>query len=291
MNTKLEKYLYDLVVSASTDLPLDVENALAKGLAKEIPGSAAAAALEAMIQNIALARTRKQPICQDTGTIIFHVTVPENIPFSQRNFRAAVEIAVIQATDDGVLRQNSVCPLSGKNSGNNLGPGSPVIHYHEGGENEIKVALILKGGGCENVGIQYSLPDHSIDAGRDLEGVRKCILDAAIKAQGRGCAPGILSVVVGGDRSTGYEYSKEQLLRKVGSRSENPLLAEMEEEMLEKGNLLGIGPMGLGGKTTLLDVFICEKNRVPASYFVSISYMCWAFRRQAITISLTDLGN
>ncbi len=291
MSNKLEQYLYDLVVTTSTDLPEDVETAIAKGLEQEEPGSAAAAALKAINDNIRLARERKQPLCQDTGTIIFHVTVPENFAFSRRNFKVAAESAVVRATADGILRQNSVCPLTGKNSGNNLGPGAPVIHYHEGGENDINVALMLKGGGSENVGMQYSLPDKTIDAGRDIDGIKKCVIDAVVKAQGKGCAPGILSVVVGGDRATGYEYSKEQLLRKIGSRSSNPELAELEDEMLTKANELGIGPMGLGGKTTLLDVFIDAKNRVPASYFVSISYMCWAFRRRDTSIPLADLDN
>lgn len=280
----LEDFLYNLVVDASTNLPEDVESALICGLNREEDGSAAQAALKAIVENIDLARERRQPLCQDTGTLIFHVWIPQDVTFSQAKLRETLESAVVRATEEGVLRQNSVCPLTGKNSGNNLGPGAPFIHYHQGEKgSDVKVTLMLKGGGSENVGVQYSLPDKSIDAGRDIDGVKKCIIDAVLKAQGKGCSPGILSVVVGGDRATGYEQSKEQLLREVGSENPDADLNALEKEMLEKTNSLEIGPMGLGGRTTVLDVFIGKRNRVPASYFVTISYMCWAFRRRSVS--------
>ncbi len=285
----LEQKLYDLIESASTNLPSDVEDAILLGLSKEKAGTPAASALEAILENIKMARERKRPLCQDTGTIIFHVDVPELAPFSQRQFIISAKRAVVAATNDTILRQNSVCPLSGKNSGDNLGQGAPVFHFHEYQGKTVKVTLLLKGGGSENVGVQYALPDKTLGAGRDLDGVRKCILDAVIQAQGKGCAPGILSVIVGGDRATGFEQSKVQLMRKLGTRSSDPILAELEVEMLDKSNRLGIGPMGLGGETTLLDVFVSSMNRVPASYFVSVSYMCWAFRRQEVEIALEDL--
>ena len=140
---------------------------------------------------------------------------------------------------------------------------------------------------------QYSLPDAALGAGRDLEGVRKCILDAVQKIQGYGCAPGILGVCIGGDRATGYEVAKEQLLRPLdekrlqstavdGCRRGKPLAA-LEQRLLREANFLGIGPMGLGGKTTLLGVKIAARPRVPASFFVTVAYMCWACRRQTAT--------
>ena len=286
----LEKKIYQLIELTSTSLPSDVEEAIARGCENETPGSPAAAALEAILDNIKMARSRKRPICQDTGTIIFHIDVPELLPFSQRKFITAAKNAVVQATKDTILRQNSVCPVSGKNSGDNLGEGAPIFHFHQHEGDEVKVTLMLKGGGSENVGTQYSLPNHEIGADRDLDGVRKCILDAVIKAQGRGCAPGILSVIIGGDRATAFEASKVQLMRILGQRNADPILAELEIEMLAKSNKLGIGPMGLGGETTLLDLFVGTMNRVPASYFVSISYMCWAFRRHTITINPLELN-
>ena len=137
--------------------------------------------------------------------------------------------------------------------------------------------LALKGGGCENVGAQYSLPDRKAHANRDLDGCRKVILDAVLQAQGKGCGPGILGVCIGGDRATGYELSKTQFLRLIPDRNPNPELDALEQDILKTANELGIGPMGFGGKTTLLGVKICAANRLPASYFVSISYMCWAY--------------
>jgi fumarate hydratase class I len=155
-----------------------------------------------------------------------------------------------------------------------------VVHFHQHRSAEAKVRLILKGGGCENVGAQYSLPNEKLKANRDLDGCRKAILDAVLQAQGKGCGPGILGVCIGGDRATGYEHSKEQLLRVLDDANPNAELDKLEKDIVETSNKLGIGPMGFGGKTTLLGTKIGVLNRLPASYFVSVSYMCWAYRRQ-----------
>jgi fumarate hydratase class I len=144
---------------------------------------------------------------------------------------------------------------------------------------------MLKGGGCENVGAQYSLPNEKLKANRDLDGCRRVILDAVLQAQGKGCGPGILGICIGGDRATGYEFSKEQLLRKLDDHNPNPELARLEQDVVETANKLGIGPMGFGGATTLLGAKIGVLNRLPASYFVSVSYMCWAYRRHGIKLS------
>jgi fumarate hydratase class I len=192
---------------------------------------------------------------------------------------------VAEATAKGYLRQNSVDSLTGKNTGNNLGPGSPSLHFHQHRGSRVDVRLILKGGGCENVGAQYSLPDTRINANRDLDGVRKAILDAVIQAQGKGCGPGILGVCIGGDRATSYVHSKEQLLRTMEDANPDPTLAALEKDIVVSANKLGIGPMGFGGATTLLGCKIGPLNRLPASYFVSISYMCWAYRRQGFVLN------
>lgn len=189
------------------------------------------------------------------------------------------------ATKKGYLRQNSVDSLTGKNDGTNVGPGSPALHFHQHRNSTIEVRLVLKGGGCENVGAQYSLPDEKLHANRDLAGCRTAILDAVMQAQGKGCGPGILGICIGGDRATGYELSKTQFLRRLEDRNPNPELDRLEQDILSTANELGIGPMGFGGKTTLLGVKICGANRVPASFFVSISYMCWAYRRQGIALN------
>ena len=280
----MREQLLSLVVKTSIDLPHDVETALEKALTLSENGSGEASALRTMLSNAVMAREKRMPICQDTGTLMFVVEASSTL---KRNvFQKAAEWAVAEATRLGVLRQNCVNSLTGKNTGNNLGIGSPVVHWHETDGAVSRVTLMLKGGGSENMGIQYSLPDSTLGAGRNLEGVRRCVLDAVHRAQGQGCAPGILGVCIGGDRATGYVESKLQLLRKIGERSPEPELAELEERLLKEANSLGIGAMGFGGRTTLLDVFIGWRCRLPASYFVSISYMCWCCRRQ--TMELTE---
>ena len=280
----MREQLLSLVVKTSIDLPHDVETALERALTLSENGSGEASALRTMLSNAAMAREKRMPICQDTGTLMFVVEASSTL---KRNaFQEAAEWAVAEATRLGVLRQNCVNSLTGKNTGNNLGIGSPVVHWHETDGAVSRVTLMLKGGGSENMGIQYSLPDSTLGAGRNLEGVRRCVLDAVHRAQGQGCAPGILGVCIGGDRETGYVESKLQLLRKIGERSPEPELAELEERLLKEANSLGIGAMGFGGRTTLLDVFIGWRCRLPASYFVSISYMCWCCRRQ--TMELTE---
>jgi fumarate hydratase class I len=230
-----------------------------------------------------LAKQKSQPICQDTGSIIFYVEAP--VGFDQMAFEEATRQAVRLATKKGYLRQNSVDSLTGVNDGTNVGPGSPTIHFHQHRSTEITVRLILKGGGCENVGAQYSLPNEKLKADRDLDGCRKVILDAVLQAQGKGCGPGILGVCIGGDRATGYEFSKQQFLRKLADHNPVPELDALEQDILQTANKLGIGPMGFGGKTTLLGVKIGAANRLPASYFVSVSYMCWAYRRQGVALT------
>jgi fumarate hydratase, class I len=189
------------------------------------------------------------------------------------------------ATRKGYLRQNSVDSLTGVNDGTNVGPGSPTLHFHQHGSPEVTVRLVLKGGGCENVGAQYSLPSEKLKANRDLAGCRRAILDAVLQAQGKGCGPGILGVCIGGDRATGYELSKQQFLRKLDDRNAVAELDELEQDILSTANKLGIGPMGFGGKTTLLGVKVCAANRLPASFFVSVSYMCWAYRRRGVALA------
>jgi fumarate hydratase class I len=283
MNSKiLQASLLELVRRTSCDLPQDVDTALARALTREEQGTTARYALEVVRKNIDLARKTNLPICQDTGTILFFVTGPKGL--DQKAFRKAGDAAVKLATERGYLRQNSVDSLTGKNSGTNLGPGSPVYHFHQWARQSIDVRLILKGGGCENVGIQYSLPNAALGAGRDIQGVEKCILDAVFRAQGKGCAPGALGVCVGGDRATGYAHSKEQLLRTLDNLNANPTLAKLEAHILSKANALGIGPMGFGGKTTVFGCSIGALNRLPASYFVSVSYMCWAYRRRGCVL-------
>lgn len=273
----------ELIRRTSTDLPQDVEQKLTSAREQEAEGSAARGALDTILKNVELSRRNSTPICQDTGTPIFEVKHPEG--WSTRKLREQIRNAVAQATRRSYLRPNAVDAITEKNSGNNLGDEAfPSIHFEEVEGGELVVDLMLKGGGCENVGAQYSLPNSQLGAGRDLAGVRKVALDAAQKAQGQGCAPGILGVAIGGDRGSSYARSKQVLLRKMDDKNFDPELGKLEERLTDEANQLGIGPMGFGGKTTVLGVKMAGMHRLPASFFVSVSYMCWANRRKRMTV-------
>jgi fumarate hydratase class I len=236
--------------------------------------------MDAILENVALARRDSTPICQDTGTPIFYVDHPAG--WSTRELRRQIEAALAEATLRAWLRPNAVDPVGGRNSGTNVGDGVPTVHFQEWDQDGARVRLMLKGGGCENVSAQYSLPNASLGAGRDLEGVRRVVLDATHKAQGRGCSPGVLGVSIGGDRGVSYFVAKEQLFRRLDEAAPDPAVAALEQRLTEEANSLGIGPMGFGGETTLIGVQAAAAHRHPASFFVSVAYMCWADRRRTL---------
>ena len=262
--SQLQDSLVELIRRTSAEIPDDVNQSIITSLEQEKKGTLAESALKIIDQNIQLAKRKSQPICQDTGSVLFYLDCP--VGFDQIIFEETAREAVKLATKKGFLRQNSVDSLTGKNDGTNVGPGTPAFHFHQHRSPEISVKLVLKGGGCENVGAQYSLPNEKLNANRDLDGCRN------------------LGVCIGGDRATGYEMSKTQFLRLIPDRNPVPELDALEQDILKTANELGIGPMGFGGRTTLLGVKICAANRLPASYFVSISYMCWAYRRQGVKL-------
>ena len=280
----LTNEILELIRRTSSSLPADVEKHLRASIEKEEPGSAARGALETILKNIELSSANSTPICQDTGTPIFYVHYPEG--WSTRKLKEQIRNALAEATRRSYMRPNAVDAIYDNNTGNNLGGDDfPYIHFEEVDPDQpLTIELMLKGGGCENVGAQYSLPHNSLGAGRDLAGVRKVVLDAVHKAQGKGCAPGILGVAIGGDRGSSYVKSKEVLFEELGTRSQDPQIAALEERLTREANQLGIGPMGFGGQTTVLDTKITGLHRLPASYFVSVSYMCWAYRRRKMTV-------
>ena len=278
--------ILQLIVRTSTDLPPDVRAAMATALDAEPPATRASQALTIIAQNIDLAVDTEGAICQDTGMPTFEVHVP--IGANQVWMRQQIREAVQEATRRGKLRPNSVDSITGRNSGDNLGPGTPIIHFDQWERDEIEVKLILKGGGCENTNAQYAVPvelAHLGRADRNLEGVKKCILHAVWNAQGKGCAPGAVGVCIGGDRTSGYTHAKEQLFRTLDDVNPDPRLAELEASIMASVNNLEIGAMGFGGKVTLIGCKIGALNRLPASFFVSVAYDCWAFRRLGVLLN------
>ena len=294
-----------LIRDTSSSLPEDAERALRRALRREEKGSGAATVISTILRNVKLAREKGTPLCQDTGTLTFFV----DERLRSKVTPEAIGEAVAKATELGYLRRNTIDSVSGSSVDSNVCPGAPVIHYvspsHEprcndgvspsrNGETPLlhpvpgnpistpRITLLMKGGGSENMSRQYSLPDSSLGAGRDLEGVRKCVLDAVFNAQGYGCAPGVIGVCIGGDRASGFEEAKLQLLREIGGTSKDRKMRAFEKKLLDECNSLGIGPMGLGGKTTVLDVHVGSRPRVPASFFVTVAYLCWAARRRTV---------
>jgi fumarate hydratase, class I len=271
------KLLVEVLARATAQLPDDVTHALRQGRTREAEGSLAAMALDSILKNSDLARSDRAPMCQDTGVPIFWIHHPQGVSTGMLS-KACAE-AVRRATAQNLLRENAVDTLTGRNTGNGQAPSIPSVHCEEWDRPETRIQVLLKGGGCENVSTQYSLPNSKLGADRNLEGARRVVLDAVHQAQGKGCGPGILGVCLGGDRSSGYLEAKYQLLRHLDDHNPVPELDALEARIVDEANQLGIGPMGFGGKTTLLGVKIGTLGRVPASYFVSIAYLCWAARR------------
>src|SRR5690349_20123644 len=285
----LSSSLLELITQTSTNLPADVRAAMSMASESETPNTQASQALNIILSNIDMAAGDEGPICQDTGMPTFVVHTPVGV--NQLRIKKAIREAVAEATKRGKLRPNSVDSLTGKNSGDNLGIETPVIHFDQWEDDEIEVRLILKGGGCENKNIQYSVPcelDHLGRADRNLEGVRKCILHAVWQAQGQGCAPGAVGVCIGSDRAHGYDLAKKQLFRTLDDVNPNPELARLEGAIMEEANRLGVGAMGFGGQVSLIGCKIAAANRLPASFFVSVAYDCWAFRRLGVRLDAVN---
>jgi len=283
---EMKEAFVELITQTSTNLAPDVRRVMADALKREPEGSRSALALGIIAENIDMACTDSGPLCQDTGWATFEIKTP--VGTNQIEVRRIIREAVARATELGKLRSNSVDSLTGKNTGDNLGPGTPTVHFEQWeSPDEIEVRLLLKGGGCENQNAQYALPtplDHLGSAGRNLEGVRKAILHAVWKAQGKGCSAGAVGVCIGGDRASGYQHAKMQLFRTLDDVNPVPELAALESQIVAAANSLGIGTMGFGGDVTLLGCKIGAINRLPACFFVSVAYDCWAYRRLGVVL-------
>ena len=274
---RLRNAIVELYRKAATSLPADVVTALQNVQSKEKRGSNAALALSVILENISGAVKTVRPVCQDTGVPVFFISVPKGI--SHLEIRSTIIKATQIATRQIPLRPNAVDILTEKNSGDNTGIRFPVIYTDETKGGKLVIDLMLKGSGSENVGQLYKLPFEELHAERDMEGVRKCALDTVYKAQGKGCPPYVIGVGIGATKDQVTRLSKEQLMRKLDDVTRYPVLSKLEKRICDDINQLGIGTIGLGGRTTALAVKIGINHRHPASYFVDISVSCWAVRR------------
>jgi fumarate hydratase class I len=274
---KLRDGIVELYKKVVSSLPPDIELALNNAFSNEEEGSKAKSTLGIILENVKLARVTERPICQDTGVPVFFIKVP--IGLSQLELKNTIMDATRIATEKIPLRPNAVDIITEKNSGDNTGIGFPVIYIEETSSSTLSIDLMLKGAGCENAGQIYKLPLQELNAQRDFEGVRKCVIDTVQKAQGKGCPPYFLGVGIGAAKDQVTRLAKEQLMLKLNDLNKNEELQKLEKRLLQEINQLGIGPMGFGGSSTAIGVKIGANHRHPASYFVDVSVSCWATRR------------
>jgi fumarate hydratase subunit alpha len=274
----LESAIVTLLRLAVTELPEDVTNRLRQALKSEVD-STARSQLEAILENIRLAKNHTIPMCQDTGIQIFYVTAGHEFPLLPE-LPDIFQSSVKRATQEIPLRPNTVNPITHKNPGDNTGSHIPWINWKIIEGSDMEITVFPKGGGSENV-CQLGM----LNPGKGIKGMKRFVIDSIIQAGAKPCPPIIIGIGLGGGADICLKLAKESLLRPVGKRHGNPKIAAMEEQLLEAVNNLGIGPMGLGGKTTALDVHIEAAMRHPASFPVGLAIQCWAARRASATIT------
>lgn len=272
----VEDGIIQLIKKAETELPADVIHALKQ--ASEREKGIAKTQLQTILKNIDLAKKTGRPMCQDTGIQTFFVTVGLNFPYISQ-LKGWIIDAVKKATDVIPLRPNTVDPISGENHRDNVGEHVPYITWEFNDGEEVQITAFPKGGGSENMSKLGMLKP-----GVGIEGVKDFVVDEIINAGGNPCPPTIIGVGIGGGADLSLKLGKKALLRPVGIRHPNPAVAAIEEELIERINSSGIGPMGLGGKTTVLDVHIETAHRHPASLPVGIVVQCWADRRATMIL-------
>lgn len=274
----IEDVAFNLLKLAVIRLPSDVKEALQRAYEEET-SEAGKVNLKAILTNIEFAEKMNTPICQDTGTIIFYVKAGAQANGLEK-VEAALRNATKRATKDVPLRPNAVDPLTRKNSGDNTGRLIPFIHWEITDGDSIEITALPKGGGSENVSALGM-----ITPGEGVKGLKKFVIDAVIKAGAKPCPPNTLGVGIGGGADIAMKIAKKALLRPLNQPNPNPDLAKLEKELYEAANSTGIGPMGLGGKFTVLGVNIEYAHRHPASYPVAVAYQCWAARRATARIN------
>ena len=274
----VENVAFNLIKQAVIYLPEDVKEALRKAYAEET-SETGKTQLKAILENIVLAEKHEAPVSQDTGTVTFYVKAGSQVK-NLDGVEAALVMATRKATREIPLRPNAVDPFTQKNSGDNTGRFVPYLHWEIVQGDSLELIVMLKGGGSENVSaIGMLVPSEGV------KGLKRFVIDAVIKAGAQPCPPTILGVAVGGGADVAMKLAKKALLRPLGEANADRRLAELEREILEAANMTGIGPMGLGGKITVLRVHVDYAHRHPASFPVAVAFNCWAARRASARLS------
>ena len=274
-DTDVQNATVELLRKTVVKLPADVEEAIRKAYASET-GEVPKMQLKAIVDNIDMAVKGNTPMCQDTGVTIFYAALP-------RDCKVDVEKGIVEgvrkATKEVPLRPNAVHPLTRKNPGDNVGERMPFINWKVHDKDYIEITVMTKGAGSENMS-QLAM----LTPTQGLKGIKEFILNAVLKAGSNPCPPTILGVGIGGSSDVAMKLAKEALLRPINQRHKDPEIAKLETELLEAINMLGIGPMGLGGKTTCLGLNIEYAYCHTASLPVGLNVQCWAGRRGTVRI-------
>ncbi len=274
----LETVAVKLLQLAVTKLPQDVKAAIQRAYKNE-ENPVGKSQLKTILDNINLAENTFAPICQDTGVIIFYVKAGSKVE-GLDTVEDALWKATVKATREIPLRPNAIDPFTQKNSGDNTGRNIPFIHWKIVPGDVLEITVLPKGGGSENVSALCMLsPNQGTNA------LKKFVVDTIVNAGAKPCPPIIVGVAVGGGADIAMILAKEALLTPLGQPNSDSELAKLELEILKAANSTGIGPMGLGGKTTVLDVKVDYAYRHPASYPVAVAIQCWAARRASARIS------
>lgn len=274
----LREKLVEAIMLSETSIPPDVEEMIRNAYETE-ESEIGKAQLRAILENIEIARSKKLPICQDTGLLGFIVEIGDNFPIRPSKIREIIIEATKEATKEVPLRPNAIDIWAEKNTGNNVGKGVPIIHFEPTTHNNLKITVFPKGGGSSYVTKLYSIPP-----AKGLKGLIEVAVKAVYDAGPKPCPPTFMGIGIGGTEDLAMFLAKKALLNRMTENSENKEIARIEREIVKKVNKLGIGPMGLGGRWTVLNARIEWACRHPATFLVGIAFNCWALRRAFLEV-------
>jgi len=262
-----------MCITANRELPADVQAAFERCHAAE-DSPAAKEIFRQLLENAALARETGLPLCQDCGLGVFFVEVGEDVKIEGGSLRQAINDGMVKGYKDGYLRKSTCDPFSRKNVGDN----SPaVIHFDIVPGDTLKICMMAKGGGSENMSRVTMLAP-----AQGWEGIKEFVVHRVAEAGPNPCPPTIIGVGIGGNFELAAINSKKALMRTLDDRHPDPAIAKLEDELLEAINQLGIGPMGLGGKTTSLAVKIKVAPCHLASLPLAVNVQCHSARHKEV---------